>query len=355
MKTMLNISRFAVPLLAFLAVMGCSSNEPAPATDPTTQSAGAAPSSQKSLGEELRLQRCPEANLQGTATAEDYDQALDIAITKIAAQIQSSVTASNTAVKREQVNAEGKEKIESSFEIQSNVTTQLRNRQDVHVQKTLARDGLVGVVACMSVEDAAKPYRQDYQSARDALVSSMTVLEMTSHPLEKFSNYDKMVEAYATYKSAVQILESLGFKDGYGDIEENYAKAQENYNDFKSRYKIYFEGSLEAEEGSKIFQELSKRVFLQTILDTACEIGLVLSLELSDPKCKEGGFGVTCTEVVALNGSSCKGETYFTLGATLKGVGRLDEAEAKAKILNSIEKGDFFVDWMKELNRWIAR
>ena len=219
MKTMLNISRLAVPLLAFLAVMGCSSNEPAPATNPSTQSAGVAPSSQKSLGEELRLQKCPEANLQGTATAEDYDQALDIAITKIAAQIQSSVTASNTAVKREQVNAEGKEKIESSFEIQSNVTTQLRNRQDVHVQKTLARDGLVGVVACMSVEDAAKPYRQDYQSARDALVSSMTVLEMTSHPLEKFSNYDKMVEAYATYKSAVQILESLGFKDGYGDIE----------------------------------------------------------------------------------------------------------------------------------------
>lgn len=359
MKTRLSILAPILPILAFLTLLGCSS-EPAPATNPPTPVAGAVPPPPPPppampLVEELRMQKCPEANLQGSATAEDYDQALDIAITKIAAQIQSSVTASNTAVKREQVSADGQEKIESSFEIQSNVTTQLRNRQDVHVLKTLAREGLVGVVACMSREDAAKPYRQDYQTARDAFVTSMAVLEMTNHPLEKFSNYDKMVEAYATYKSAVQVLESLGFKDGYGDIEENYAKAQENYKEFKSRYKIYFEGSLEAEEGSKIFQELSKKVFLQTILDSACEVGLVLSLELSDPKCKEGGLGVTCTEVVALNGSSCKGETYFTLGATLKGVGRLDEAEAKSKIVNSIDKGDLLADWLKELERWIAR
>ena len=342
-----------MPLLAVIAISGCSSNEPALATDRSQPSAQAAP--QIPLGEELRMQRCPEANLQGTATADDYDQALDIAITKIAVQIQSSVTASNTAVKREQVNANGKDNIESSFESQSNVSTQLRNRQDVHVLKTLARDGLVGVVACMSRDDAAKPYRQDYQTARDALVSSMAVLQMTSHPLEKFSNYDKMVEAYATYKLSVQILESLGFKDGYGDIEENYAKAQESYNEFKSRYKIYFEGSLEAEEGSKIFQELSKKINLQTILDTACEVGLVLSLELSDPKCKEGGLGISCTEVVALNGNSCSGETYFTLGATLKGVGRLDEAEAKSKIINNIEKANTLADWLKELNRWVPR
>lgn len=343
-------SRMTLPLMAFLAILGCSSDEPTPATNPSTS-----PKPTLSMAEELRMQKCPVGSLQGTATAEDYDQALDIAITKIAAQIQSSVTASNTAVKREQVSADGKEKIESSFEIQSNVTTQLRNRQDVHVQKTLTRDGLVGVVACMSREDAAKPYRQDYQTARDALVSSMAVLQMTSHPLEKFSNYDKMVEAYATYKSAVQILESLGFKDGYGDIEENYVKAQENYNDFKSRYKVYFEGVLEAEEGVKIFQELSKKIYLQTNQDTACEVGLVLSLELSDPKCKEGGLGVICTEVVALNGSSCSGETYFTLGATLKGAGRFDEAEAKSKIVNSIDKGNLLADWFKELGRWVPR
>ena len=183
----------------------------------------------------------------------------------------------------------------------------------------------------------------------------MAVLEMTNHPLEKFANYDKMTAAYSRYRESAQVLQSLGFADNQAEIEESYNKALEGYKEFKSRYHIYFEGSLEAEEGAKIFQELSKKVFLQTVLDSACEIGLVLSLELSDPKCKEGGLGVTCTEVVALNGSSCKGETYFTLGATLKGVGRFDEEEAKTKLVGSIEKGDLLADWWKELDRWTIK
>ena len=78
----------SLPLMAFLAILGCSSSEPTPATKPSTS-----PKPTLSLAEELRMQKCPIGSLQGTATAEDYDQALDIAITKIAAQIQSSVTA----------------------------------------------------------------------------------------------------------------------------------------------------------------------------------------------------------------------------------------------------------------------
>lgn len=341
-------------LVAFSSMMffGCASQDSQPATNP---SYGTQPPPKVSLMQELKMHSCPEGSLQGVGTAEDYDQALNIAVMKIAQQIQSSVKAANTSIRKEEASSDGSEGIQSSFEMKSQVSTQLRNMQDVHPMTTLARDGMTGVVACMSREDAAKPYRQDYQSARDALVSSMAVLDMTTHPLEKFSNYDIMVDAYRKYKDAVLVLESIGFKDGYGDIEENYKKSLEGYNDFKSRYKIYYDGSLEAEEATKIFQELSKKVFLQTMLDSACEVGLVLSLELSDPRCKEGGLGITCTEVVALNGSSCSGETYFTLGATLKGVGRFDENEAKSKIVNSIDKGDLIAEWMKELGRWIAR
>ena len=334
---------------------GCASQDAQPATNP---SAGMQPPPRPpkvSLMQELKLHSCPEGQLQGIGTAEDYDQALGFAATKIAQQIQSSVTAANTSIVREDMSSDGDESMRSSYEMRSRVSAQLRNMQDVHPMTTLTRDGMTGVVACMSREDAAKPYRQDYQSARDALISAMAVLDVTTHPLEKFSNYDIMVDAYKKYKAAVHILESIGFDDGYGDIEENYKKSLEGYNAFKSRYKIYYDGSLDAEEATKIFQELSKKVFLQTMMDTACEVGLVLSLELTEPKCKEGGLGVTCTEVVALNGSSCAGETYFTLGATLKGVGRFDESEAKSKIVNSIEKGDLLTEWMKELNRWIAR
>lgn len=332
-----------------LILLGCSSKEVVQQPPPPP------PPPQVPVSHELELYTCPEGNLRGSGLAGDYDHALENAVNQIAIQIQSSVTSISKAQVGSDVNAEGKESVTSSYERTSQVSATLRNRQDVRVLETVAREGVVGVVACMSKSDAAKPYREDYQSARDALVSSMAVLEMTNHPLEKFANYDKMTAAYSHYRESAQVLQSLGFADNQAEIEESYNKALEGYKEFKSRYHIYFEGVLEAEEGAKIFQELSKKVFLQTVLDSTCEIGLVLSLELSDPKCKEGGLGVTCTEVVALNGSSCKGETYFTLGATLKGVGRFDEEEAKQKLVNSIEKGDLLADWWKELERWTIK
>ena len=119
---------------------------------------------------------------------------LENAANQIAIQIQSSVTSISKAQVGSDVNAEGKESVTSSYERTSQVSATLRNRQDVRVLETVAREGVVGVVACMSKSDAAKPYREDYQSARDALVSSMAVLEMTNHPLEKFANYDKQLE-----------------------------------------------------------------------------------------------------------------------------------------------------------------
>ncbi|MBR4916325.1 MAG: LPP20 family lipoprotein [Fibrobacter sp.] len=331
-----------------LTLLGCSSKEVVQQTPPP-------PPPPPPVSHELELFNCPDGNLRGSGVAGDYDHALESAVNQIAVQIQSTVTSTSTSQVGSDVSAEGKESITSSYERTSQVSATIKNRQDVHVLQTIARDGVVGVVACMDKNDAAKPYREEYQSARDALVSSMAVLEMTNHPLEKFANYDKMTAAYSRYRSSALVLQSLGSTDNQAEIEENYKKALEGYKEFKSRYHIYFEGSLEAEEGSKIFQELSKKVFLQTVLDSACEIGLVLSLELSDPKCKEGGLGITCTEVVALNGSSCKGETYFTLGATLKGVGRFDEEEAKTKLVGSIEKGDLLADWWKELDRWILK
>lgn len=331
-----------------LTLLGCSSKEVVQQTPPP-------PPPPPPVSHELELFNCPDGNLRGSGVAGDYDHALESAVNQIAVQIQSTVTSTSTSQVGSDVSAEGKESITSSYERTSQVSATIKNRQDVHVLETIARDGVVGVVACMDKNDAAKPYREDYQSARDALVSSMAVLEMTNHPLEKFANYDKMTAAYSRYRNSALVLQSLGATDNQTEIEENYKKALEGYKEFKSRYHIYFEGSLEAEEGSKIFQELSKKVFLQTVLDSACEIGLVLSLELSDPKCKEGGLGITCTEVVALNGSSCKGETYFTLGATLKGVGRFDEEEAKTKLVGSIEKGDLLADWWKELDRWILK
>ena len=306
------------------------------------------------ISQELSQYPCPPGQLQGLGTALDYNQALDIAVSQIAVQIQSSVKAVNTSRRVSDMAADGSEKITENFQTNSQVSAQIRNRQDVRVNQTLARDGVVGIVACMERNDAAKPYRLDYQTARDQLVSTMAILATTNHPLEKFSSYDNLIAAYSKYQESAMVLHSLGVDEGGSEIELDYRKALEGYNEYRASYKLYMGGALDTDEGRYVFGEISKNVKLQSLEDS-CGTGVVLSLEVSDPKCKEGGLGVSCTEVIALNGKSCSGESYFTLGGTFKGVGRRDEDEAREKLLNGLSRNDFMGEWIKEINRWIAR
>lgn len=312
------------------------------------------PKPQIPISQELTQYSCPQGMLQGVATAGDYNQALDIAVAQIAVQIQSSVKSENFSKRVSAIAADGNESIEENFQMRSRVTSSIRNRQDVHVNQTIARDGIVGVVACMDRNDAAKPFRQDYQSARDQLVSTMAVLATTNHPLEKFQNYAGLLRAYARYQESAMVLQSLGIDDGFGDIESDYRRALDGYNEFRSHYRLYMDGAIETDEGRYLFAEISKRIRLQSLEDS-CVAGVVLDLEISDPKCKEGGLGVSCVEVVALNGKSCSGETYFTLGGTFRGMGRRSETEAREKLLKDLSRNDFITEWIKEISRWMVR
>lgn len=345
MKYLPVCSLLVVPLM--MVLWGCASKE-------VVQPAPPPPAPKIPVSQELNAFACPEGNLRGAGIGGDYEQALNYAVSQIAVQIQSSVVSTSTMRTSSDVSADGNERISSSFNQNSQVTTELRNRQDVHVLETVAHDGVVGVVTCMSRMDAAKPFREDYQKSRDALVSSIAVLSMTTHPLEKFDNYAKMTAAYTNYKDALQILQSLGQNETSAEIEENYAKAIEGYIEFRSKYKVYIDGAFESEEGKVLFEQIANGVKLQSLEDS-CEVGLVLELEVSAPTCKEGGLGISCSEVVALNGKSCRGETYFTLGGTLKGIGRKDEDEAKSKIVSNAAKNDFVGEWKKEIDRWLAR
>ena len=335
----------ALPIFLLMELSGCASKEVVQAPPPPPR---------VPVSQELNAILCPDGDLRGTGLAGDYEQAMNNAVSQIATQIQSSMVSTSTMQTKSDVSTAGEESISSSFDRKSQVSAELRNRQDVHVKETIAHDGVVGVVACMSKADAAKPYREEYMSARDALVSAIAVLSMTTHPLDMFTNYEKMTAAYSKYRESMQVLLSLGFNDNAAEIEEGYAKAVENFIVFKSKYKVYIGGAFESEEGKILFGQIASDVKLQSLEDS-CDVGLVLELETSAPTCKEGGLGVSCTEVIALNGKSCRGETYFTLGGTLKGVGRMDEAEARTKLLKSAEKNEFMADWKKEISRWIAR
>jgi len=340
---------FCTLMGAFFLICSCASEKEVVQAPPPPP-----PKPQIPISQELMQFPCPSGHIQGSGMAGDYGQALDVAVSQIAMQIQSSVKSVKLTTKTSDFASDGSEQISENFQMKSKVSAEIRNLQDVRVNQVIARDGIVGMVVCMDKNDAAKPFRLDYQSARDQLVSAMAILSMTNHPLEKFTNYDNMVHAYDRYRESVLVLQSLGQIDGFGDIENDYRKALDLYNDFRSKYKLYMDGAIETDEGRFVFSEIAKNVKLQSLEDS-CESGVVLELEISDPKCKEGGLGVSCSEVIALNGKSCSGESFFTLGGTFKGVGRRDEAEARDRLLKGMAKNDFMTEWLKEINRWVAR
>lgn len=337
------------PIISFFLIVsffGCASSGP-------KSSAFSQESAPVSISQTLNSFSCPANNLRGSGVAANYDQALNYAISKIAEQIQSSVQSTSTMQTKSDVLADGTENITSSLDQQSQVSTELRNRQDVHILETITQNGTVGVVACMSKVDAAKPYREDFLKAKDDLQSSIAMLS-TPHPLDKFANYEKATKAYSKYRGSFQILESLGLKEETLELEASYNKAIEEYIHFKSNYRVYIDGAYNTEEGKIIFEQISSDIKIQS-LQESCEVGIILELEMSAPICKEGSLGISCTESFTLQGISCQGEAYFTLNGTAKAVGRKGEDEAKANLLKNLSNNEFVSEWKKEINRWVSR
>ena len=301
------------------------------------------------LSQELLAEGCPVGEMQGVGISNNYNGALDMAVSQIASQIQSSIRANNVSVVRSEMQGVD-ENITSTFESNVSTMTELKNRQDVHVNRTIPRGDTVGIVACMSRADAAKPYLSERQKIRDDFVSAAAVLQMTRHPQEKIRNHEKLVNAYSNYKSLSQVLGSLGVQEETASLDSDYVKLNDEFNAYRGRYGFYYGGLLESEMENAIFGDLSKNFRISK--QDECEEGVMLHIDVAEPKCKIGGLGISCSQLVALTGSSCSGETYFTLGGTLKGIGRMSEEEALARLHSNYGKNDFVNEWVKELEKW---
>lgn len=345
---MKNFFAFFCAIFAFFALSGCL------LTKEEVQQIPRMPVPKMSVSEELGYISCPEGDLRGAGVANDYEQALNLAVSQIAVQIQSSVVSISSVQKSSDIAANGDETIVSSYAHESQVSSEIRNRQDVRVFERISRDDDVGVIACMSRTSAAKPYREDLQKNVNELISAIAVLSSTKHPLQMFENYEKMVHAYDKHRETLLVLQSLGFRDNVPELDKNYADAVAKFVDFRSKYKVYISGAIDSDEGKILFERISDGIKIQSLADS-CEVGVVLNLEFSPINCKEGTLGISCSESVALHGKSCHGESYFTLGGSIKGIGRKDADEAKAKLLKNAEKSEFVTEWKKEINRWIAR
>jgi hypothetical protein len=308
---------------------------------------------QVSLPELLHSYACPNVDdLRGQGIAVDANSALVMAQKDIAAKIQSVVVAKTEETRKSSIDASGNETLQSSFEAKTEVSTKLQNAQDAKPIVTLTQSGKYGVVACMTKSDAAKPFVREMQATQDSVILAVKIFEEQNHPVIKNNAFKAAQEMYARTLSIEALLAGLGFSSE-NKVKEPFESAQQKYNVFRSQYAFYYQvDNFDAsvlQQRRAIFERLSAKYPVRA---AECSNGLLLKLDVSPAECSEGSLGISCTANLYLAGSNCDGESYFSLHSKVKGSGRYDVNEAKSRLNDVISKGDWFNEWVPELDKW---
>lgn len=298
----------------------------------------------------LQNEYCKAENeFRGIGVADNLQAAKLAAQKDIGSQIQSSVTAETRSVTSGNTDASGKMTHAESISQNIRLNTHLENAQDAKVVSVLYNGNEYGVVACMTMANAAKPFLIDFKVLQDSLNLAVQTFEHQVHPVEKQQNYERALDLFLRYKVVKNFLNSLDNAAGYdASAETSFATMQQAYVKFRSEYAIHFNAN-ESPYLNAVFAAIAK---LAKIQKSECSAGLCLNAEISEPACKEGSLGISCSVNVSLSGASASGETFFNLQASVKGAGRYEEAEALEKLQKNLLNGDWAAPWKPELDKW---
>jgi Predicted metal-dependent RNase, consists of a metallo-beta-lactamase domain and an RNA-binding KH domain len=291
---------------------------------------------------------CPTGYIRGSGIGESEREAMTKARADISSQIKLSITFASEQYEK-QFLSENKEILEMEFNSQVKQATELLNAQDARLQSTKIVGDKIGVVACMSREDAAKPYLSELRQINDSLSIAIKTVLAQEHPRTK-KEIAKVAENLRMRQiMAVQVLQGLGKHE---ELQENesYEKMIRNYGEFSSKFKIIWSGGDE-----QISQALASKISSRYKIETGtCTYGLKLIPVSPEAFCENNSsYGPQCSFLPALEGRSCTDELYFTLrGQMVRGTGINDYNEAMRKLLAIIPNAPFWQKWFEELDRY---
>ena len=306
-----------------------------------------------SLVELLQSSTCPDDDLRGVGIAGDASTALVLAQKDIAVQIQSVVVARIEDVRRSDVDANGNELVQSSYEAKTQVLARLQNAQDAKPIATLNSGDKFGVVACMWRADAARPFIQEFNLLQDSLKLAVKLFEEQKHPLVKNDAFRTAQDAFVRLTDIGSVIKGIGAE--FDDQSKSmFDSLLQKYSVFRSQYAFYYQladgkDALVSQLHRSTFERISERYPVRT---AKCTSGLLLKLDISPVECSEGSLGINCVSDLYLSGSNCEGEPYFSLQAKVKGAGRYDTKEAKKRLRENVSKGAWFKEWVIELDKW---
>jgi len=291
---------------------------------------------------------CPVDFIRGSGIGENEQEAMAKARADISSQIKLSMAVASELYEK-QFLKENKESFEMEFNSKMKQTTELLNAQDAKLQATKRAGNEIGVVACMSREDAAKPYLSELQRTNDSLGIAIKTVLAQEHPRTKKEAVITAENLRMRQIMAVQILQGLG-KNVELQENESYKEMVENYGEFSSQFKFIWLG-----ENEQIPQVLMSKISSRYKIETGtCIYGLKLIPISPEAHCeKNSSYGPQCSYLPALEGRSCTDELYFTLrGQMVRGTGIKDYNEAMHKLLALIPNAPFWQKWFEELDKY---
>jgi hypothetical protein len=291
---------------------------------------------------------CPAGFIRGSGIGESEQQAMAKARADISSQIRLSLAVASELYEKQLVSG-SKEFFEREFNSKMKQTTELLNAQDARLQAIKIVGNEIGVVACMSREDAAKPYLSELQKANDSISIAIKTALAQDHPRTKKEAVKSAENLRMRQIMAVQVLQGLG-KNMELQENESYGEMIKNYGEFSSKYKIIWLGGDE-----QISQVLVSKISSKYKIETgACTHGLKLIPISPEAFCENNSsYGPQCSYLPALEGRSCADELYFTLrGQMVRGTGINDYNDAMRKLLALIPNAPFWQKWFEELDKY---
>ena len=291
---------------------------------------------------------CPSGFIRGTGIGTNEQEAMAQARSDISSQIRLSITVAKEQTEK-QFLTENKEITEMEFNSQIKQTTELLNAQDAKMQAIIRVGNQIGIVACMSRGDAAKPYLSQLPQINDSLNLAVQTVLSQNHPLAKKEAVRAAENLRMRQIMTAQILQGLG---KYVELPENelYEKMIGNFRDFSSGFKIIWVAGDE-----QISQILASRISSRYKIETgSCVHGIKLIPVSLDVQCENNKlYGPRCSFLPVMEGRSCTDELYFTMrGQMVYGTGLNGYDDAMRKLHAVIPNAPFWQKWFEELDKY---
>lgn len=325
-----------LPCVVIACLCGCAgskSNEPA-------APAGPAPT------------ECPEnASLYGRGLAGSYQTALMLAQRGIVTSLDSAVKAATSLSGGARLDAE-MEKL--ALAAQAQLLSRLENPENVGIDTVVEDAGKFNVSACMAKANAAIPFRGKMAALRDSVGQLAADVSAQTAPLEKFAVYKALRNTYARMLALQRIADVLGVEHDAAP-DSAYAKANREFVMFRAGYALVFK-KVARESDTPQSDRLNAQLFARIAKDypvrqAECGNGLSVELDVYPVTCDASSFGMVCTAGITLKGSTCKGDSLFTLQSSVNAQGA-DEPEAMERLGTAVSEGVWFDEWRKDLNKW---